>query len=106
MIYLHPQLYNQFLYQVKNHIHLLILLKVLVRRSQQLQAIKYHFAENNKVYKANPDLYLGNVGDVAEILRITLTSNRNSPNLYSVMKILNHEEVCKRVIYVVEKILH
>lgn len=69
-------------------------------------AVKHHFAENNKIYKANPDQYLGNVGDVAEILRITLTSNRNSPNLYSVMKILKHEEVSKRIIYVVEKILH
>ena len=50
------------------------------------------FAANNKEFKANPDAYKGTIGDVAEILRISLTGRKNSPNLYWVMKILGKEE--------------
>ena len=37
------------------------------------------------------------VGDVAEILRITLTGRKNSPNLYYVMQILGKEESSRRM---------
>ena len=37
------------------------------------------------------------VGDVAEILRITLTGRKNSPNLYYVMKILKKDECDRRI---------
>ncbi|HNX16507.1 MAG TPA: glutamate--tRNA ligase [Bacilli bacterium] len=47
------------------------------------------FAPNGKLFKNNPGLYVGSVADVAEILRITLTGKKNSPNLYYVMKVLN-----------------
>lgn len=56
-----------------------------------------NYAANNKEYKANPDLFKGNIGDLAEILRITLTGRKNAPNLYSVMKILGLEESRRRM---------
>lgn len=55
------------------------------------------FAGNKKEFKENPDAYKGMVGDVAEILRITLTGRKNSPNLYYVMQILGKEESSRRM---------
>ncbi len=55
------------------------------------------FAESNKIYKANKEAYLGHVGDVAEVLRIALTTRKNAPDLYSVMKILGNKEVNRRI---------
>ena len=55
------------------------------------------YAANNKDYKANPEAYKGNIGDLAEILRITLTTRKNAPNLYSVMALLGLEESHRRI---------
>ena len=55
------------------------------------------YAANNKEYKANPEAYKGNIGDLAEILRITLTTRKNAPNLYSVMALLGLEETHHRI---------
>ena len=59
--------------------------------------ITLNYAANNKDYKANPDNFKGNIGDLAEILRITLTGRKNAPNLYSVMKLLGLEESHRRI---------
>ena len=58
---------------------------------------KLNYAANNKEYKANPEQFKGNIGDLAEILRISLTSRKNAPNLYSVMKVLGLEESHRRM---------
>ena len=55
------------------------------------------FTGDRKAYKANPELYKGTIGDVAEILRITLTTKKSSPNLYYVMKILGKRECERRI---------
>ena len=60
-------------------------------------ALNHKFAPNGKAVKQNPDLYIGTVGDVAELLRISLTSRKNSPNLYYVMKVLGKEKCSKRI---------
>ena len=59
--------------------------------------VSLNYAANNKEYKANPDNFKGNIGDLAEILRITLTTRKNAPNLYSVMQLLGIEESHKRI---------
>ena len=63
-----------------------------------------NYAANNKEYKANPELFKGNIGDLAEILRITLTGRKNAPNLYSVMALLGLEETHRRIDYVISLI--
>ncbi len=60
-------------------------------------ALKHKFAENNKVYKANKDLYLGQVGDVAEMVRISLTGSKQSPNIFYVLNILGTTKVKERI---------
>ena len=58
---------------------------------------KLNYAANNKEYKANPENFKGNIGDLAEILRITLTGRKNAPSLYSVMALLGLEESHRRM---------
>ena len=60
-------------------------------------AVKHGYAGNRGEYKASPESFKGLVGDVAEILRITLTGRKNSPNLYYVMRILGKKECDKRI---------
>ena len=55
------------------------------------------YAGNKQEFKANPEAYKGLVGDVAEILRITLSGRKNSPNLYYVMRILGKKECDRRI---------
>ncbi|MDY0345266.1 MAG: glutamate--tRNA ligase [Bacilli bacterium] len=62
------------------------------------------FAPNNKEYKNNLDKYIGHVGDAAEILRISLTGSKNSPNLWAILQVLGQEEAEKRLNYVIEKL--
>ena len=66
--------------------------------------VSLNYAANNKEYKANPELFKGNIGDLAEILRITLTGRKNAPNLYSVMALLGLEETHRRIDYVISLI--
>ena len=58
---------------------------------------KYKFAPSGKIYKQNKDLYIGQIGDVAEMLRISLTTSKQSPNLYWVIQILGKEKVVARL---------
>ncbi|MDD6302009.1 MAG: glutamate--tRNA ligase [Bacillales bacterium] len=67
-------------------------------------AARHHFAENNKAFKANKDLYLGHIGDVAEMVRIALTSSKQSPNIYYVLNILGLEEVKNRIALAISKL--
>ena len=67
-------------------------------------AEELRFAPNGKTFKQNPEAYKGTVGDVAEMMRIALTTRRNSPNLYYVMKILGKQECDRRFHQVMEKL--
>ena len=62
------------------------------------------FAPNGKTFKQNPEAYKGTVGDIAEMIRISLTTRKNSPNLYYVMKILGREECDRRFNQVLENL--
>ena len=66
--------------------------------------VAHNFTGDRKAFKANPELFKGTIGDVAEILRITLTGRKNSPNLYYVMQILGKEECDRRIELVVSKL--
>ena len=65
---------------------------------------KYKFAPSGKIYKQNKDLYIGQVGDVAEMLRIALTTSKQSPNLYYILQILGSNEIARRINVVSKKI--
>ncbi len=56
------------------------------------------YAKEVKEYKANPDKYLGHVGDVSTVIRIALTGRTNTPDMYEIMQVLGKENVIKRLI--------
>jgi len=62
------------------------------------------YASNMKDYKANPDQYRGNVGDIAMMLRVALTGRKRTPDLYQMMKVLGKERVVARLTKVVDLI--
>ena len=55
------------------------------------------FTPNVKEYKKNPDAFKGHVGDVSTVIRIAVTSRRNTPDLYSIMQLLGEEKVMDRL---------
>ncbi len=55
------------------------------------------FTPNVKEYKKDPESYKGHVGDVSSVIRIALTSRRNTPDLYSIMALLGEDEIKARL---------
>ncbi|MBP3329043.1 MAG: glutamate--tRNA ligase [Clostridia bacterium] len=55
------------------------------------------FTPNVKEYKKNPDAYKGHVGDVSTIVRIALTSRRNTPDLHAIIALLGNDKVKARL---------
>ena len=55
------------------------------------------FTPNVKEYKKNPEAFKGHVGDVSTVIRIALTSRKNTPDLYSIMQLLGADEIKARL---------
>ncbi|MBR3145129.1 MAG: glutamate--tRNA ligase [Clostridia bacterium] len=55
------------------------------------------FAAETKDYKAYPEKYKGSAGDLSTLLRIAITSRRNTPDLCSIMAVLGRDEDIKRI---------
>ena len=55
------------------------------------------FAVKMGDYKKNPEAYKGFVGDVAEIIRVAVTSIKNTPDLCTIMQIIGETESKKRI---------
>ena len=60
-------------------------------------ASKNGFAADMKAYKQDPSAYPGNVSDVAEMLRIATTGLSNTPDLWTIMRILGAERTAARL---------
>ena len=57
---------------------------------------KLGFASNMKEYKANPDNFKGNVADISTIIRVSMTSKSQTPDLYEILKLI-HDEIPNRI---------
>ncbi len=55
------------------------------------------YTPDMKAYKADPDAFKGNVGDVSMFIRIAITGKMNSPDMYAVMQILGKEKIAERI---------
>ncbi|MBQ4252859.1 MAG: glutamate--tRNA ligase [Erysipelotrichaceae bacterium] len=60
------------------------------------------FAREMADFKADPEAYKGSVSDVAEIVRIAVTGRKNSPDLWSIMKIMGTEKSLNRIRRILE----
>ena len=55
------------------------------------------FANDTKLYKANPEAYKGNPGDASTIIRVAVTGRRNTPELCSIMRVLGYDKCIERM---------
>ncbi len=55
------------------------------------------FCTDRKEYEANKEKYKGSVGDVAMVIRVSLTGKTQSPDLYQVIQVLGKEKVLQRL---------
>lgn len=60
------------------------------------------FTPNVKEYKKNPELFKGHVGDVSTVIRLAVTSRRNTPDLCTIMQLLGQDKVSERINKVIE----
>ena len=60
------------------------------------QAKALGFCTDMKLYKQDPDAYIGSTSDFATIIRIAITNRKNSPDIYSIMQLLGEEETKNR----------
>ena len=71
----------------------------------KLKAIadKNGYASDMKAYKANPENYKGNVSDVAEVVRISVTGRANTPDLWTIVHIMGEDQMRQRIENVIGK---
>jgi len=58
---------------------------------------EFGYAREVKEYKANPDSFKGHVGDISTVLRVTLTTKSNTPDLYEIMQVMGSKKVMQRL---------
>jgi len=57
----------------------------------------FGYTPNVKEYKLHPEQFKGHVGDVSTIIRLAVTSRRNTPDLHAIMRLLGGERVRQRL---------
>ncbi len=62
------------------------------------------FTPNVKEYKKNPELFKGHVGDVSTVIRLAVTSRKNTPDLCSIMSLLGQDKVSERINKVINEL--
>ena len=55
------------------------------------------FATDNKLYKQNPEAFVGNTADACALIRIAITGRTNSPDLYLICKVLGDTQVINKI---------
>ncbi len=55
------------------------------------------FTPNVKEFKKNPGAFKGHVGDVSTVIRIALTSRKNTPDLHAIIALLGDDKVKSRI---------
>ena len=61
------------------------------------------FAPKPQLYKKNPDMYKGHVGDVSAVIRVALTGRMNAPDIWEVQQVLGEERTIERIKRAIEK---
>ncbi len=58
---------------------------------------KLGYASNMKDYKKNPENYKGNVADISTVIRVSITSRSQTPDLYEILKLLGIDRIKTRI---------
>ncbi len=62
------------------------------------------YAKAPKLYKKNPELFRGHVGDVSTVIRVAATGRKNTPDLYQILQVLGEKEVMERFDIAIKKL--
>ena len=65
------------------------------------KSLEFNFVDN-KTYKQNPCEFAGSISDTSKFVRVAITGRENSPELFSIMKILGEKECVKRIENLIE----
>ncbi|MCX8074958.1 MAG: glutamate--tRNA ligase [Clostridia bacterium] len=65
--------------------------------NMKLCASKLGFCTDMKEYKKNPENYIGSIADFSGIIRMAITGKKNTPDIYSIMKLLGKDRVINRL---------
>ncbi len=55
------------------------------------------YCPNMKEYKKNPGNYKGSISDLCTIVRVAVTGHKNSPDLFTIMKVIGETTVLERI---------
>ncbi len=55
------------------------------------------YCSNMKEYKENPDNYKGSIADISNIIRVSVTTLRETPDLYEILRILGTDRINNRI---------
>ena len=55
------------------------------------------YAPQPKLYKKNPELYKGHVGDVSSVIRVAICGRSNSPDVWCIQQVLGKERTIERI---------
>ena len=58
---------------------------------------KLGYASNMKDYKKNPENYKGSVADISTVIRVSITSCSQTPDLYEILKLLGKTRIKARI---------
>ena len=58
---------------------------------------KLGYASDMKKYKEDPSKYKGDVADVSTVIRVAITSKKETPDLYEILKILGTDRINNRI---------
>ncbi len=58
---------------------------------------KFNFCSSIKEYKENKKNYEGSIADMSSIIRVAITTRKNTPDLYYILSLLGKEEINKRI---------
>ena len=61
------------------------------------------YAPQPKLYKKNPELYKGHVGDVSGVIRVAITGRTNSPDIWCIQQVLGEKCSMERIKKAYEK---
>ena len=67
-------------------------------------AEKCNFCTDNKLFKQDPTKWTGCTNDACEIIRISMTLRKVTPNLFSIMKILGEKEALFRIEEIIKRL--
>ena len=63
---------------------------------------QFGFADNMKDYKLNPQNYKGSVADISGLIRVAVTTRKNTPDLYYLMQLLGEQSVKERINHLIK----